>query len=555
MASRSFAKIAIILVAMLISVALIGAAYAVYCESATPVTVQITAVSAWDGVLTVDTSGVQSNGTPWFETDDCRAFIVVTYSDETTNAEYPGAAMTRTSANLYTYQTNLAKTIASVQIVRLNNAGTYMYNKTSAIAAANIPSNHTIALTGSDFSTITISNRTPYYALTFNITWATFSEGNAVPRVCIMYDDGTEYTPPASALVKTETDSNRYTVNWDAVRDPNKTVKNFKLLRCDPANNDIIWNESTDRTMTQTHVTAVNSMNAWSGALTVSTSAISWFETDNCRAHIFVTYSDSTTNAAYPGEAMTRSKANTYTYTTNVAKAVSSIVILRMNNAGTYMYNATASLANAFSHKITLAAEDFTEIPSASRTPYYALTFNITWGSYVESGSVLRLKINYTDESSVTVAAGSFVKTETSTNTYTVDWDSVRDGNKTVSSFKLLRCSSSNNDTVLHESASFVSGDIGASRVINVATMTEPSAPAPDTFETIYYYNENSWSSVKAYAWSGTGNAAVDYLNAFPGTLMTAVGGHDGWYSISVIPKPKKSFSRTARIKTTRPAI
>ena len=490
-----------------------------------------TADYPWEGLLTVNTSAVT-----WFEDDNCRAYITVTYTDESTNAPYPGVAMTRTAANVYTFQTNAEKTIASVQIVRMNNAGTYMYNQTAAIAAANIPADHTITLAAGDLSSIGINSRTPYYAYTFKITWESFSEGNAVPRVNILYTDNTEYTTPTSDLVKTEADSNTYTINWDAVVNPNKTVKSFRLLRCDPTNNDIIWHESPDRTsLSNSRYTTISSMNAWTGALTLNTSAISWFEADNCRANIFVTYSDNTTNAAYPGIAMTRSSANTYAYSTDPSKAVSSIVIIRMNNAGTYMYNKTSNLPAALSHKLVLAATDLTEIPANERTPSYALTFNVTWSEYVQSGSVLRVQILYGDSSSVTTAAGSLVKTEADANVYTIHWNNAIDANKTISSFKLLRCSSSAPDTVLHESDSFTPSDIGASRVIAVSSMT--STVVPDTFETIYYYNENNWPSVKAYAWSGSGANTVNYLEAFPGTAMTAVSGHEKWFSVSVNTK------------------
>ncbi|MCR4725979.1 MAG: starch-binding protein [Clostridia bacterium] len=489
-----------------------------------------TADFPWDGTLTVNTSQIT-----WFEDDDCRAFITVTYSDESTNAPYPGAAMTRVSAGVYTYLTDETKTISSVQIVRMNNAGTYMYNQT-AIAAANIPADHTITLASNALSNISTSNRTPYYALTFKVTWdQTFSADGAVPRVNIQYTDGTELTTPASALSKTETSSETYTMNFDAIVDPNKTVSKVKLLRCDPTNNDIVWNESSERNLPESRITTVSSMSAWTGALTLNTSSVSWFETDNCRAHIFVTYSDNTTNAAYPGEAMTRSSANTYSYSTDPAKAVSSIAFIRTNNAGTYLYNKTSNLPYRFSHKYVLAETDLTEIPTNERTPSCALTFNVTWSEYVQSGSVLRVQILYGDSSSVTTAAGSLVKTEADANVYTIHWNNAIDANKTISSFKLLRCSSSAPDTVLHESDSFTPSDIGASRVIAVSSMT--STVVPDTFETIYYYNENNWPSVKAYAWSGSGANTVNYLEAFPGTAMTAVSGHEKWFSVSVNTK------------------
>ena len=52
--------------------------------------------------------------------------------------------------------------------------------------------------------------------------------------------------------------------------------------------------------------------------------------------------------------------------------------------------------------------------------------------------------------------------------------------------------------------------------------------------ETIYYNNTNSWTDVCAYAWSGTGDGTVKALGEWPGTAMTAVEGHEGWYQIDV---------------------
>ena len=58
--------------------------------------------------------------------------------------------------------------------------------------------------------------------------------------------------------------------------------------------------------------------------------------------------------------------------------------------------------------------------------------------------------------------------------------------------------------------------------------------PGPVQTITVYYYNKNNWSTVKAYAWSGDGESAVKYLGDWPGTAMTAVAGKAGWYQIAV---------------------
>ncbi len=49
--------------------------------------------------------------------------------------------------------------------------------------------------------------------------------------------------------------------------------------------------------------------------------------------------------------------------------------------------------------------------------------------------------------------------------------------------------------------------------------------------ETVYFKNNDSWSSVRAYAWHGS---STTDLGAWPGTKMTAVEGHEGWFSVDV---------------------
>lgn len=49
---------------------------------------------------------------------------------------------------------------------------------------------------------------------------------------------------------------------------------------------------------------------------------------------------------------------------------------------------------------------------------------------------------------------------------------------------------------------------------------------------TVYYDNTNTkWDKVNAYAWKGSGTTT---LGDWPGTQMTAVDGHDGWFQIDV---------------------
>lgn len=44
----------------------------------------------------------------------------------------------------------------------------------------------------------------------------------------------------------------------------------------------------------------------------------------------------------------------------------------------------------------------------------------------------------------------------------------------------------------------------------------------------LYYYNSNGWAGVRAYLWAGGGEMS------WPGLTMTAVQGHQGWFSIEI---------------------
>lgn len=49
--------------------------------------------------------------------------------------------------------------------------------------------------------------------------------------------------------------------------------------------------------------------------------------------------------------------------------------------------------------------------------------------------------------------------------------------------------------------------------------------------ETVYFKNTKSYTKVYAYCWGGEAGGA---LGGWPGTEMTAVDGHDGWFSIAI---------------------
>ena len=55
----------------------------------------------------------------------------------------------------------------------------------------------------------------------------------------------------------------------------------------------------------------------------------------------------------------------------------------------------------------------------------------------------------------------------------------------------------------------------------------------------LYYYNSKGWNVVYAYAWSGEGNAAVNYLGEWPGAAMESTDV-EGWLVIEVSAKAQK---------------
>lgn len=65
----------------------------------------------------------------------------------------------------------------------------------------------------------------------------------------------------------------------------------------------------------------------------------------------------------------------------------------------------------------------------------------------------------------------------------------------------------------------------------NNAWYASMDAEIPTSY-TVYYYNKDNWSAVKAYAWSGSSPSAVEYLGAWSGAVMTSDG--NDWYKIEV---------------------
>lgn len=72
--------------------------------------------------------------------------------------------------------------------------------------------------------------------------------------------------------------------------------------------------------------------------------------------------------------------------------------------------------------------------------------------------------------------------------------------------------------------------------VMNVTEPVEVKADDKGSYPTtIYYYNENGWTTPYIYAWQDWGNGSGNPNADFPGVAMTKVDGYDYWYTISDI--------------------
>ena len=65
--------------------------------------------------------------------------------------------------------------------------------------------------------------------------------------------------------------------------------------------------------------------------------------------------------------------------------------------------------------------------------------------------------------------------------------------------------------------------------------------------DTIYFYNNDSWDNVYAYAFSGDGDNVKLHLGTWPGSKMESIADHEGWYKVDVA----KSKSREGRLPSS----
>ncbi len=74
---------------------------------------------------------------------------------------------------------------------------------------------------------------------------------------------------------------------------------------------------------------------------------------------------------------------------------------------------------------------------------------------------------------------------------------------------------------------SYTEGDV--TKTTNISVSFVVPTPVVEEYE-FFYYNSENWDQVKIYAYTDS----YKYAGDWPGTLMTAVSGHTGWYSAKV---------------------
>ena len=285
----------------------------------------------------------------------------------------------------------------------------------------------------------------------------------------------------------------------------------------------------------------------WNGTLTVDLSSITWFDEFGCVPYIHIWYVGGNINATYPGEAMTTSGTRRYTYLTDPTKTIEGIIIVRVNAAGTEMYNKTGDIVSIpEDHVITLSEADFSEIPEEERaigavTPDPGTTkpvyyFNADgWSSvnayaWMASGGK---SLGVWPGKAMSAVSGhdGWYSIEVPTSAQSIIFNN-GDGLQT------------DDLTIDFDNPYYANGTWNA-------TFVEGTTPEPDTTKTLYYRNVAGWSSVSAYAWTTVGENTTEYLGDWDhAASMTAVSGHDGWYQVDVSTKAKNVIFKSGSNKT-----
>lgn len=174
---------------------------------------------------------------------------------------------------------------------------------------------------------------------------------------------------------------------------------------------------------------------------------------------------------------------------------------------------------------------------SSTSVPYTIDTSRLSAGNYTVKTVLTDSKVYYVADSD------KFTVTE-ATNTYNINYGTFTNGTVTGPT------SAKEGDTVKltvtpAEGYKLSSITAGTTATVNVSdyTFTMPAcdvtinatftSTTPATTAKVYLKNTANWGkTLKAYAWSGSGNTATKYLGDYPGTAMTFV--KDNIYSIDV---------------------
>ena len=296
---------------------------------------------------------------------------------------------------------------------------------------------------------------------------------------------------------------------------------------------------------------------------------IPWFMTSDPEIRIYIWYTDGSNNRTYPGREATliyndEGKAYAATVNYDSTKYIAGIIICRCNPA------LDENHPEAIWNKIELSGEidnlDFEPLwPAYKLTSMEGDFFTGTWESeedlykyesqpgpgHDEEETVdstvtkyfylnairldwfdnndpdVRAKAYYSDH---TVSGEKGIKGTKEDGIYKFGYNGTKDVTKIVvyrlapdtgliwNSFEITLSTNPNKNVYVLYSLSDTTGSTGVWTQMGGAVTSAV---------TIYYYNSNNWSNVTLYTWK----SETEYAAAWPGEAMTAVEGHEGWYS------------------------
>ncbi len=308
---------------------------------------------------------------------------------------------------------------------------------------------------------------------------------------------------------------------------------------------------------------------------------VDWFASAGAKIYAYVWYTDESKNAEYPGKEMVFTNAASMTqysayieYTSE--KTLAGIIITRNNpnlpitGSGDGLWNKievstalgnlgltaalpalrlTAVNGNDFqgnweSEEAALSGNPVIVVnpePDPEPDPEWNGTVTVDLSSVTLFGNdcVPYLYVWYSDESNNAVYPGAKMTATGEAGKYTYVISTTKtvvgmivvrvSADETTMFNKTVNYSLPNNHIVYVKDSDFSEIPMDE-RTIGGSVTPDPG---PVQTMTVYYYN-NTWATVKAYAWSGTAPDTTDYLDAWPGRAMTAVAGKAGWWKIDV---------------------